>query len=97
MERVRWYPDPWIHLDESVKRKVEEQVEKMDLEKIKGFGEYEETGDEYVLPEPDPYEGLFVKVVKHEGKLMVVAGQWKHGGYVEEYYVGEVVEEGAGG
>ena len=95
MVKVRWYPDPRIHLDESIKRKVEEQVEKIDLEKVRGFGEYEETGDEYILPEPNPYEGFFVKIVKHEGKLMVVAGQWEHGGYIEEYYVGEVVEEGA--
>ena len=42
-------PDLWIRLDESVKRRVEEQVEKMDLEKIRGLGEYEETGDEYSL------------------------------------------------
>ena len=71
--------------------RIKEQVEKIDLEKIRGFGEYKEIGDEYVLPEPNPYKGLFVKVVKHEGKLIVVAGQWEHGGYV-----GEVVEEGAG-
>jgi len=93
MVKVRWYSDPWIRLDESVKRRIEEQVEKMDLERVEGFREYEETGDEYVLLEPDLHEGLFVKIVKHEGKLMVVAGQWEHGGYVEEYYVGEIVEE----
>ncbi len=25
--KVRWYPDPWIHLSENVKRRVKEQVE----------------------------------------------------------------------
>ncbi|HDN17724.1 MAG: hypothetical protein DRJ51_03260 [Thermoprotei archaeon] len=95
MVKVKWYRDIWIPLEEDIKRRVEEQIGKMDLEKVRGFREYEETGDEYILPEPNPYEGLFVKVVKHEGKLMVVAGQWEHGGYVEEYYVGEVVEESA--
>jgi len=93
LAKVKWYPDPWIHLDENVKKRIEKQVKKVNLEKIRGFGEYEETGDEYVLLKPDPYEGLFVKVVKHEGKLMIVAGLWEHGGYVEEYYVGEIVEE----
>ena len=75
-----------IPLSEEVKKKVEEQVKKLSLEEIEKLGEYEETGDEYVLPEPDPYEGLYVKIVKHKGKYKLVAGIWEHA-YREEYYV----------
>jgi len=34
------------------------------LEKVKRSSEYEETGDEHILLEP--YEELFMKVMKHE-------------------------------
>jgi len=33
------------------------------VEKVKRFGEYKETDDEYILPES--YEEPFMKVVKH--------------------------------
>jgi len=38
-------------------------MKKRGLEKVKRFGEYEETSDEYILPES--YEEPFMKVVKH--------------------------------
>jgi len=36
-----------------------------------------------------------VKVVRHRGRLLVAAAIWEHGGLVEEYYVAELVDEGA--
>jgi len=66
-------------------------VEKIDLEGGKEFGEYKETSDKYVLLEF--YEELFVKVMKCEDKLMVIAGLWRRDDYVEEYCVGEIVKK----
>jgi len=37
-----------------------------------------------VLPEPDPYEGLVIKVVRRRGRQLVAAALWEHGGIVEE-------------
>jgi len=95
MLRVRWFRDPGVRLGGEVRRAVERQVRLLDPGRLSGLGEYEETGDAVVLPEPDPYEGLVVKVVRHRGRLLVAAAIWEHGGLVEEYYVGEV-EEGFG-
>lgn len=66
-------------------------MEKIDLERGKEFGEYKETSDKYVLLEF--YEVLFVKVMKCEDKLMVIAGLWRRDDHVKEYYVGEIVEK----
>ena len=93
MARVRWLPSPGIRLDEGVKREIEEWVGRMDLGEVRRLGEYEETGEARILPVPDPAEGLYVKVVMHRGRPTIVAGLWEHGGYAEEYYVGEVVED----
>jgi len=90
---VRWFPDPGVRLGGKVRRAVERQVHKLDPGRLRALGEYEETGDVVVLPEPDPYEGLVVKVVRHQGRLLVAAAIWEHGGLVEEYYVAELVEE----
>jgi len=90
--RVRWHPDPPLRLDEGVRRRVEEQLRRLDPSSLRGLGEYEETGDAVLLPEPDPLEGLYVKVVRRGGRLELVAGLWEHGGYVEECCVGGVEE-----
>jgi len=93
MLRVRWVPDPGVGLSGEVRRAVERQVRGLDPGRLRGLGEYEETGDAVVLPEPDPYEGLVVKVVRHRGRLLLAAALWEHGGLIEEYYVAELVEE----
>ncbi len=79
----------FIPLREEVKRKVEEQVAKIDPSKLENLREYEVYGDEIVLEEPDSMEGQYVKIVKHKGKFMLVAGNWEHE-FREEYYVAEV-------
>jgi len=93
MLRVRWFPDPGVRLGGEVRRAVERQVRVLDPGRLRELREYEETGDAIVLPEPDPYEGLVVKVVRHRGRLLVTAALWEHGGLVEEYYIAELVED----
>ncbi|PLJ77111.1 hypothetical protein [Infirmifilum sp. SLHALR2] len=93
MLRVRWFPDPGVRLGGEVRRAVERQVRGLDPGRLRALQEYEEAGDAIVLPEPDPYEGLVVKVVRHRGRLLVAAALWEHGGLVEECYVAELVEE----
>jgi len=46
-----------------------------------------------VLPELDPYEGLAVKVVKHQGRMLLAVAIWEHGDLVEEYYLAELEEK----
>ena len=62
----------------------------MSPKELRKLREYEKTGDAIVLGEPDPYEeGLVVKIVKHNGKLKLVAGLYGCG-YLEEYYVADL-------
>ena len=92
--RVRWLREglEMIPLSEDVRRRVEEWVSRLKPEELRLLREYEETGDALVCPLVDPYEegGLVVKLVRHKGMYMVVAGIYE-GGRVEEYYVGEIV------
>lgn len=92
MVEVHWF-DPELlkmFLDERLIERVEEQIKNLDPTRFELLGEYEESGDEIVLEEPDPSEGRSVKVVKHEGRIMVVFGVWEHGGFVEEHFIGEI-------
>jgi len=78
---------PLKFIDDKVKRKVEEEVAKLDVYELTKLREYEETWDEYVLREPNLMMGILVKIVKHKGSLKLIARIF---GYPEEYFIGEI-------
>ena len=83
----------YIYLSEEVKRKIEEWVKSLSEKELEKLEEYEETGDAIVCPtvDFDSEGGLAIKVVKHNGKFMLVAGVYGCS-FGEEYYVGVLVD-----
>ncbi len=91
MVRLRWFPEAM--LSEDIKQAITHEISRLDFEEIERLNEYEESGDAILLPRPDIYkEGIYAKVVKHRGRIMLVIGQGEHD-FVEEYYVAEVVKD----
>ena len=87
--RVVWYSQADALISDRVRRVVEAQVARLPQGRLLRLREYEMTGDALVLDRPRPEEGLVVKVVRHRGRLALVAELLERG-YSEEYYVAEL-------
>jgi len=77
-------------VNEELKKKIEDYIDKANIKELMSLKEYEETGDERIIPVIDPSGGSYIKIVKHKGKLKLIAGVWEHG-YAEEYFIGVLV------
>jgi len=92
MVKVKWYKQNYFLVGDELRKTIEEQLKEKDISEFQNLREFEETGDEYILPKPDPREeGIFASIVMHEGKLRIVVGNVECGGYIEAYYVGEII------
>jgi len=89
--KVIWYGRANILLKERIKGIIVRQLRKIPTNRLARLREYEETGDAIQLDRPRPEEGVIIKVVRHKGKLVLVAELYEHG-YSEEYYVGELAD-----
>ena len=84
--RVKRLESPLVSVPEGAKREAELALAKVDLG---GLGDYERDGSFAPLYSS---EGLLLKLVRVEGKLLVLASVWECGSLVEEHVVGEVEE-----
>lgn len=94
--KIKWLKEglEMVPLNESLKKKIEKWVANVDPEELKKLNEYEENGDSIVCPLIDSYleGGIVIKIVKHKGKYKVSAGIYGQAGYVEEYYIANLID-----
>ena len=84
--RVRWLEGVLVGLLEGARRQAEGALSRADPS---GPGGYEEDGSFETLYSG---EGLHLKLVRVEGRLVALAAAWACGGFIEECIVGEVEE-----
>jgi len=86
--RITWLErDMTLNLSQDLVRKALETLEALNVAELR-LEEYDETGDHVLLAEAYPN---YIKLVRHAGKYMIIAGLWRQT-YAEEVYVALVEE-----
>lgn len=81
--KIKWLEGALVSVPKEAKREAERALAKVDAS---GLGDYERDGSFITLYAG---EGLHLKLVRVEGRLLVLASVWECGALVEEHVVGE--------